>query len=59
MQGREENRRRGWYVAQSFRRYIVVGYSFNAASNGLHTSYGQRKMTNILYARKNTHSSFF
>jgi hypothetical protein len=43
-----------------FRRYIVVGYSFNAAPNGLHMSYGQRKMTNILYsARKNTRASFF
>ena len=57
---KRRRRRKRWYAAQSFRRYIVVGYSFNAAPNGLHTSYGQRKMTNILYStRKNAHSSFF
>lgn len=57
---RKRRRRKRWYAAQSFRRYIVVGYSFNAAPNGLHTSYGQRKMTNILYStRKNSHLSFF
>jgi len=57
---KRRRRRKRWYAAQSFRRYIVVGYSFNAAPNGLHTSYGQRKMTNILYStRKNVYFSFF
>lgn len=53
-------RKRGWDTARSFRRYIVVGYSFNAAPNGLHTSYGRSVKWQTFYtALARTHSFFW